>query len=328
MKLIPIQIETRGEVIASNAAEFRQLVREALANINREPSSDEEFGQAELDTKALKAAEDSVTAAKAKAIADAEQLNALFSTLDDTAEEIRAARLELEKQIKTRKAEVKDALVIDAMAELTCSDRLRPSFRPAMLEALKGKRTLASMAKSLDVTVKVTNGTIAKSREILDQFGRTHGTDLIPDSEELEIKRPDQVEAELRRRWEAKKAADEKARLQAEAAKAKAEAAAARQELEKPAKPDPLNPHDLPAPPKVGAIPVGNPNQAPPLQLAAEISESEEWSQFRAAVFAAFSPLKDARAALTHAANTERATILADAINAGWKSANAQEVPA
>lgn len=55
--IIPLTIETRGEIVTNNLAEFRELVREALGNINRDLTTDEEFGQAELDVKALKAAE-------------------------------------------------------------------------------------------------------------------------------------------------------------------------------------------------------------------------------------------------------------------------------
>ena len=193
-ELIPLIIETRGEVIASNVDEFRELVRGALADINRELKTDEEFGQAELDVKALKGAEDAVKAAKEKALADAEQLNALFRALDETGEEIRAPRLELEKLIAKRKEEVKTELVTEALGRLDCAPRLRASvFGRSLQDAIKGKRTLDSMRKALDVTVTTHNAMIGQCRIAIDTFTWEHGKELVLDAEDLEVKTLDQV---------------------------------------------------------------------------------------------------------------------------------------
>lgn len=331
-ELIPLTIEAKGEVITNNIGEFREMVREALASLNLAPSTDEEFGQAELDAKALKDAEARVTDAKAKALADAEELNAMFVALDETSEEIRAARLGLEKAVAKRKEEVKAELIAEAIDKLECAPRLRQAtYGRSVSDAIKGKRTLDSMRSALAVMVGIHNGAIAKNRKAIESFVKAHGEELVMDSQELEVKSPDNVEVELRRRFEAKKAAEERKRLEAEAAaaraaeaKAKADAAAAVAEVSKPAKctldidpfPGKPTPPDLPKPPKIGSIPVGS-QSAPP--AGAIITQEQEWDCFCVLVREAFGPLKEARMNLKHSANQERAAAFATAVGTAWK---------
>jgi len=315
-ELIPLTIEAKGEVITNNISEFRDLVREALTNLNLNPSDDEEFGQAELDVKALKDAESRVTDAKAKALADAEDLNAMFAALDETSEEIRAARLQLEKTITRRKDEVKAEIVAEAIDLIDCAPRIRQSvFGKSVAEAIKGKRTIDSIKKAVEVVVTCHNGAITKNRKAIDSFVNAHGEELVLDREELEVKSPDSVEAELRRRFEAKKAAEEKRRLEKEAAdaraaeaKAKEAAAPAAQEAAQPANVVPIKdtaPADLPKPPKISSIPTGP-------------SPRAEWMQWEADCKAAFAPLKEARQKLRHPENIERAAVFAEAIATAW----------
>lgn len=325
--VIPLTIEARGEIITNNLPEFRELVREALGNINRDLKSDEDFGQAELDVKALKQAEDTVRAAALQAFD--EKLKQLVDGLNETAEEIRAPRLELEKLIAARKEEVKAELIAAAMDKLDCAPRLRQStYGKSVSEAIKGKRTLDSMQKALEVIVTIHNGTIRKNRDAIGAFALEHGEDLLPDADELETKSPDSVEAELRRRIEAKRAAIERKRLEDEAAKAKAEAQAAIREAEAakaPAKVDPLNPHNLPKPPKIGSIPVGA-NVVPFNAPSDEPTEAAEWAAFKSAVLTSFGPLKAAKAMLKHPRNVERASAFAQAVNVAWNAMKEMEV--
>jgi hypothetical protein len=309
-ELIPLTIETRGEVIASNVDEFRELVRGALANINRELKTDEEFGQAELDVKALKGAEDAVKAAKEKALADAEQLNALFRALDETGEEIRAPRLELEKLIAKRKEEVKNELVTEALAKLECAPRLRASaYGRSLQEAIKGKRTLDSMRKALDVTVTTHNALIGQARIAIDTFTWEHGKELVLDAEDLEVKGLDAVNAELRRRLEAVKAEEERKRLAAEAEKAKAEVAQIKRDAAEVSKP--------PLPPV--ASPAAAPRPAPSAVEPPAADAGTEWEAFKAKVMAAFAPVKEARAALQCPENQAKAQAFAEAVGQAWK---------
>ncbi|MCW1885599.1 hypothetical protein OKA04_12745 [Luteolibacter flavescens] len=308
-ELIPLSIETRGEVIASNVDEFRELVRGALSNINRDLKTDEEFGQAELDVKALKGAEDGVRSAKEKAIADAEQLNALFVALDETAEEIRAPRLELEKLIARRKDEVKNELITAAIARLDCAPRLRAgTFGKGLTECIKGKRTLETMRKALDVAVTTHNGMIGQCRVAIDTFMWDHGKELVPDAEDLEVRGLEYVQGELRRRLDMRRAEAEKKRLAAEAEKAKAEVAEMKRSVAESGK--------APLPP-IGSVPRSMPRAS--TMAPTELEVSAEWEAFRAKVLAAFKPVKDAREALRCPGNVTRAAGFAEAVGKAWK---------
>src|SRR5690606_12186919 len=126
------------------------------------------------------------------------------------------------KLIAKRKEEVKQELITDAMGRLICAPRLRAScFGRSLTEAIKGKRTLDSMRKALDVMVVNHNAMIEKARIAIDTFTWEHGKELAMDAEDLEVKGPDAVNAELRRRLDLLKAEEEKKRLAAEAEKAK-----------------------------------------------------------------------------------------------------------
>jgi len=315
--IIPLTIEARGEIITNNLPEFRELVRDALGNINRDLVTDEQFGQAELDVKALKEAEDAVRSAAVKAFDD--QLKALVDGLNETAEEIRVPRLELEKIIAKRKDDVKSEIVDEFLAAFDIEPKLaRKHFLAGLQTQIKGKRTLESMRTACRVYQTTQQAMITKCREILASFEKAHGPDLISDRRELELEKPEGLEAELRRRFEAKRAREEKARLEADAAAAKAEAAKAQSALAEASKP--------PAAPKPDNV-----EQGPWKQEGTSVAEpvtstyvhnqgiDAEWKEFKAACLAAFVPLKAARESLKHGKNIAKATIFSNAINKIWK---------
>lgn len=321
-EIMALVIEAKGEIISSNFPAFADHVREHLATFNRDLVSDEDFDQADKDAKAIAAAESSLKSAKESALAEMEQLNELFAQIDGLTGELSAARLDLTKQIAKRKDEVKAELIAEYTAKLDCAPRLRAgTYGKSLLETIKGKRTLDSMRKALEVTVTIHNGTIGKNRKAIESFETTHGPGMVPDAEELETKSPDSVEGELRRRFEAKKAAEEAARLKAEAEQAKADAAAAVKQAEAAVKHSnvvPITPAPLPTPPKIGSIPVGTSSPAP-LTLSNEITEDQEWAQVKQTVVAAFALIKEHRERLTHEINRERLVEFGAGVNAAWK---------
>ena len=319
-----LTIAVRGEVIRSNAAEWLAFIRARLAEINRSPKTDEDFGEAEQVVKALALAEDDIKAAKERALADAEQLHALFTQLDNGKAEIAAARLELSKVITTRKEEVKNEIIEEFLALYDIDPRdARRAFLPGLRDAIKGKRTLDSMRSACRVYQATTAAKIAEARDMIDRFETAHGNTLTLDRRELELKSPELVEAELRRRFDAKKAADEKAKLEKEAADARAAEAKAKAEAEAAKAPPAtmrgmLPPSELPAPPKIGGIPVGRP---PEESVTDRITVEAEWEMFGALVRESFDPIRTARANLTHQCNQARAAAFAAAVGEAWKNA-------
>lgn len=300
-----LALVVKAELVSSNLAEFRTYVREALSAINQELVTDEDFGQAESDAKSLKTAEDNVRTAKEQALAQAEQVYAALTELDDTAEEIRQARLGLEKKIDAEKERRKTEMIEAALATYDIDPRTaRQHFLPGLQTAIKGKRTLDSMRTALNVYATTTQAIIRKSRELLESFEKAHGATMIQDKSALELRKPEELEIELRRRFEAKKAEEERQKLAEEAAKAKAEADAARKEMEEAKRaPDP-KPERLPKPEP---------------QLTSPPSEAEEWAAASREIIAAFAPIKALKEKLLHSKNQAKLQGFGAAVNRCWE---------
>lgn len=331
-ELVPLIIEAKGEVISSNFAAFSDAVRLRLAQINRSLTTDEQFAQADLDAKAIAGAEGALKEAKKKALADAEQLHALFDQIDGLSGDLAAARLELERQIKQRKEEVRREILDELMAgfdEIEASGA-KSAFRGSVAAAMKGKRTFDSMKKAGRVQFATHRGIILKNRERIAIFEKAHGTTLTLDRHDLELKPTDHVEVELRRRFDLKKAEEERQRLESEATAAKAEAKAAIAQAEEAGKP--------PAPPAVtGASAYWPPEEdiPPSGQRGGTVgftdgpdgpgimeapNEQQEWDAFEKAFIAALAPVKAARAGLKFSRNIARAQVLANSILNAWNN--------
>ena len=326
--IITLTIEAKGEIISSNFPAFAEQVREHLATFNRDLQTDDDFDQADKDAKAIAAAEAALKGAKEKALADAEQLNALFEQIDALTGDLSSARLDLTKQIAKRKEERKAEIVEAQLATFDIDASLaRKTFLGGLQAAIKGKRTVESMETACRIFASTQQAQIVKCRGILDSFEKAHGPEMILDRRELEVSNPDALEAELRRRFEAKKAADEKKRLEEEAKAARAEADKLKAEAAKGETPPPVdkhNPHNLPDPPKIGSISVGR--AVPPLVLHAEATEDEEWVEMKQTVIAAFRMIKDHRERLIHDRNLDRIEEFGSGVNAIWEKINSKEV--
>ena len=312
-EIIPLEVETRSEIIASNLPAFRDLIRQRLGQINRELKTDEDFEQAEQDVKALKDAEDKARSAAIKVMDD--HLKALFNGLNETAEEIRVPRLEIEKLIAARKEAVKKEIIEEFLGNFDIDPLdARKHYLHGLQASIKGKRALESMRTACRVFQSSAQAVIHASRKSIEMFERAHGPDLTMDRRELELKSNEYVAGELRRRFEAKKAADERKRLEQDAAEARAAEAKAKAELE-PAEPiNPRNPHNLPPPPKIGSIPVGRAAIAEP----ETISVDEEWKDLTKTVVEAFNAIKAHRERLIHEPNKRKILSFGASVNAVW----------
>lgn len=217
-------IQVEGKVVSSNMEAFTEKMREFLASINKELSSDLEFGQAETDAKQLKTIEENIKAAKEKALADAEQLHALFSALDTASEECRQARLNLENQIKKRKEEIKEEIVKAALADLDCQPAYRAQYHAEIVTAMKGKKTVDSLKASAAAVVAARNAQFGENKEMLQAHKNAHGIHLVMDEAQLITHSPEALRMTLERRVEKYEAEQREKKLQAEANEAKAKA--------------------------------------------------------------------------------------------------------
>lgn len=323
LEIIPLNVSARGEVLSSNLAEFRSSVKAVLDSISRTPQTDVEFGIAEQNVKMLKGAEDAVKAAKEKALKDAESLHAFFKALDESSAEIREARLVLEKQIASRKEEIKNSLIKAALERLECVSRLRKTcFGRVMDDVVKGKRSIKSIEAALDGAVSNANASIQANRQAILQFTMEYGEQLVTDAEDLETNHLVYVESELRRRLELARAAEERERLAKVAMEARKEAEEAKTELKEQGLPPlpTVRTEERPS----GVLTPFDPEPesaqvAKVVKVVKTVNESEEWEEFRSAVFEAFRGLKGARGKLIHAVNKRRVAYFAQAVNEAWR---------
>ena len=321
-----LTVVCKGEVVSSNLPAFREAVTLFVSGINRSLTTDVQFGQAKDDVKLLQTVEDRIKAAKEKALRDAEQLHALFSELDESSEEVRAARLDLQKQIERQEKSVKAQLVADAINKLECAPHLRlKAFGSTVELAIKGKRTIDSMTKALNIIVGSLNVQINASKAVIAEWEEANG-ERVPDSDQLETETAETVRLKLQARTNERRAAEERKRMQEEqererkrladeaaaerVARIKAEVQAAVSVAEQVTEHLPVGAAPAPAP-------VAEPAPQESFTLAAEESEAEELARFRALIRSAFGPIKSAREALKYPQNIllakEFASVVGDA---------------
>jgi hypothetical protein len=289
-----------------------------VGTINRDLATDEQFGQAEIDVKRLQQVEEGIAAAKEKALRDAEQLHALFASLDDANEQVRTARLDLQKQIDQQKKSVKAQLVADALNQINCTPRLRLKTYGSIVEnSIKGKRTLDSMKKALDVIVGSLNKALAASKAEITEWEKANG-ETVPDAETLELEPADSVRLKLQARTRERENAKERKRLADEAEKERQARLKAEADAKANAAPSPAPVLENPpfAAPSESErfdawdqqeqeVKAAMPAPAPttPSPSSPDESEAEELARLCATIRAAFAPIKVARESLKHPQN-------------------------
>lgn len=155
-----LRIEVTGQVTASNLAEFKETALAAIRSVNRSLSTDADFADAEKAVKWCSDVESRLAAAKEHALSQTASIDALFKTIDDISAEARRVRLDLDKLVTRRKTEVREQAVDRARAAMEqhvaainaeiAPMRLLPGTRGQFAEAIKGKRSVASMQDALD----------------------------------------------------------------------------------------------------------------------------------------------------------------------------------
>lgn len=208
-------IEVRGEITTTNFPQLREAIQIGLSRINSNPQTDAEFGQAEQDAKGMRTLEKALTDAKAVALKQAEDVYKLFAGIDATTDEIRTARLNLERVIKSKKDEIKQAIVDEAVNSI--SSDLAERFRHEVVESMKGKRTIESLQAAAMEVATLANSRIQTNRSAIDAFADSYGIDIIYGAVDLEIMDPAAMRIELDRRVERKVAADAAAKAKSEA---------------------------------------------------------------------------------------------------------------
>jgi len=157
----PLVIKLTGTIDSSNFDEWKRDLIAQIQSVNRALVSDADFATAAQQVKAFKVAESVLKQAKQSAIDQADEIQRLFSAIDEVSGESRQARLALEHQIKARKLEIRNELIqagIDnvrgfvdqQLAEFRGIDTSRFVDRSRFESVSKGKAGIRGLQAAID----------------------------------------------------------------------------------------------------------------------------------------------------------------------------------
>ena len=158
-----VVVQVNGALtVGGNLDAFGDALRQFIARIPAKPATDQEFADAEAATKALKKAEEALTAAEDGALAQISDVEVMRRTVADLRNLARTTRLATEKLVAAEKEARRTAIVTSAQAQLdqhiqALNRRLGSNWLPRMAggfgEVIKGKKSLANMEDAVAVAL-------------------------------------------------------------------------------------------------------------------------------------------------------------------------------
>lgn len=176
-------ISLTGNITDTNFEEWKKDLLVQIEGIQKELKSDGDFALATDQAKSLKQAETALKQAKESAIEQASEIQRLFGALDEVSAAARKARLFLEGQIKARKQEIKDEIVLSGIRKVrSLIDEQNDDFRLLDLreftdrgmfeEAIKGKRGIEGMDAAVGLLVDRLRAEITGRAGAVDERAR------------------------------------------------------------------------------------------------------------------------------------------------------------
>lgn len=155
-----LDIQISGKIRNSNFPAWKNALLKQIHAVNLELITDNDFANAAEDAKVLKKAEKAIQEAKIKAIEQTEEIQALFSALDEVSEKARQIRLTLERQVRAKKQDIKNELITGAIREVQNYIAEKPEIfrrtdhsqylqRHQYEAAIKGRSSILSTRKAL-----------------------------------------------------------------------------------------------------------------------------------------------------------------------------------
>lgn len=254
-----LHIVMRGEVSASNLAEFKEVALTAIRSVNRDLKTDQDFADSAKARAWCSDIESRVAAAKSHAMSQTKSIDDLFRALDEVSAEAKDVRLALEKLEKARKESRRGEIVAGGVKALSdhvaaLNARIGWKYMPNVPcdfgGAIKGLRTFDSMQNAVDtalanakIAASATADKITLNMKAFDSV-REYAF-LFHDVSAQALKEPEYVAMLIKNRIaehqaaEAKKEADTRERIRAEEQE-KAERAARAKMAEEHAEADKL----------------------------------------------------------------------------------------
>lgn len=232
MESLPaVSVRLDGKLaVVSNLPDFAAALRTFIARIPAKPDTDQDFANAESACKALKRAEDALTAGEDAALGEMVDFEAMRRQVRDLKELARATRLATEKMVTARKEQIRGEIVAGGVAALrehiaSLNTRLGKPYMPQVPAdfsgAIKGKRTVESLRGAVNdelARAKIESSAIADRIQInlgtLRELAGAHAF-LFADTATIVLKQPDDLTMLVKARIADHQAA-EQARLDAE----------------------------------------------------------------------------------------------------------------
>lgn len=207
-----VSVQVTGEIaVRDNFALFETALRDFIDNrLIREPATDQEFADLDLQIKALKNAESALDAAEAQMLAQVSTVDTIKRTKDMLHKLARDNRLMAEKLLEARKLAIKGEIVAGGVAALAKHIRelnaampgdYMPQVSADFGGVVKGKRTVESLRDA--VNTELARAKIA-ANEIATRIGVNikHLQDkagahkfLFMDTPTIVLKQPDDLQA-------------------------------------------------------------------------------------------------------------------------------------
>ena len=173
--------------IQSNLSAYKQAAIDLVEKSKKPLESDQDFANAESMVKFFKAAEDKLSTVAESVIGQVSDIDRFVKDLKEISESIRSARLNTEKQVKTRKEAIKLEIVSAAQQQLTNhlhATEQRIGFAMPLISAdfagaIKGKKTVQSMKDACSdelakakIEIDNTAAVIHKNAGIIQKHGK------------------------------------------------------------------------------------------------------------------------------------------------------------
>lgn len=201
-----LNYKMNGLSLVSNLDEYKVAATELVEKSKLPLETDQDFANAESMVKIFKAAEDNIKLVSKMVLGEIPDIDQFVKDLDFISESIRQARLAADKQVKTRKDEIKAKILTDAKMDLyramkNASEQVNATFPELSInisEAMKGKKTVQSLKDAADSevakgNVEITNllNTALQNKAAIDKDFQF----LFNDWQQIAFKAPDDFKA-------------------------------------------------------------------------------------------------------------------------------------
>jgi predicted phage-related endonuclease len=240
-------VQVSGElVLRDNFKAFETALRDFLEHrLIREPKTDQDFADLDVQIKAMKGAEAALESAEAQMLAQIQTVDQAKKTKDMLARLVRDNRLMAEKLLASEKERRRGEIVAGGLKAIqehveALNTRLGKRYMPTVVAdfagCIKGLKSLASMEDKVAshlATLKIEANATADRIDANLKHLREHAEDyraLFPDTATLVLRTPEDCQLIVQARITEHKAAEER-RLEAERVRIRAEEEARAQRL-------------------------------------------------------------------------------------------------